>query len=182
MPWGGGLLIDAVIARLRPVVDEVLIVAKDPAPFVNRGARVAVDLHTEAHPWVGVDTGLRLAAHEVSFVCACDMPWLQPGVIRYLDELLEGFDAVIPQGLKGLEPFHAIYRRRCAAILERAWQQGTRTFQDLLGDLRLRIVTAHELQDIEGWERSLINLNTLADCSIVLGTAQVQRREEEEVQ
>jgi molybdopterin-guanine dinucleotide biosynthesis protein A len=169
MPWGGGRLIDAVIARLSRVVDEVLIVAKDTAPFVGGGARVVADLKAETHPWVGLSTGLLKAAHEICFVCACDMPWLQPPVIRYLVGALDGFDAAIPQGPSGLEPFHAVYRRRCLAIMEQAWDAGGRTLQGLLGALQLRLVPPQELRAIEGWQRSFMNLNTPEDAAYADG-------------
>jgi molybdopterin-guanine dinucleotide biosynthesis protein A len=165
LPWGDGLLIDAVVARLQPVVDEVLIVAKEAAPFLGRGARVVTDLTSESHPWVGVCTGLRLATYEVSFVCACDMPWLNPAVIRYLSAGLERFEAVVPQGPSGLEPFHAVYTRRCVPTLERCWEAGHRTFQAILRELSVRIVTGQELRGFNGWERSFMNLNTPEEVS-----------------
>ena len=164
MPWGRGSLIDAVIAALGPIVDELLIVAKDHGPFVDRGVRVVTDLMAEGHPWVGLYTGLRSATYDVSFVCACDMPWLNPALIRYLRDVRDDFEAVVPQGPKGLEPFHAVYTRRCIPALERSWQLGHRTFHDLLRALRLRIVTPQELHNIQGWERSLTNLNTPGDA------------------
>src|SRR3989338_9014723 len=94
MPWGRGPLIDAVIAALGPIVDELLIVAKDAGPFVDRGVRVVTDLMAEGHPWVGLYTGLRSATYDVSFVCACDMPWLNPALIRYLRDVRDDFEAV----------------------------------------------------------------------------------------
>jgi molybdopterin-guanine dinucleotide biosynthesis protein A len=161
LPWGEGALIDAAIAALQPVVDEVLIVAKDVQPFLGRGARVVADRLPEHHPWIGVYTGLWLARHERSFVCACDMPWLQPALIRYLREALdEGVEAVVLQGPRGLEPFHAMYARRAATSLLRSWREGIRTCQGLLNSLRLRVVTGQELCELHGWERSLTNVNT----------------------
>ncbi len=160
MPWDGGLLIDAVIRALGSVVEDILVVAKDTAPFVGRGARVIPDRATVSHPWAGLSTGLLQATHEVSFVCACDMPWLHPALIRYLCDALGGSDAAIPQGPHGMEPLHAVYTRRCVPRMARNWRAGARTFPHLLEGLAVRMVTSSELDGIEGWERSFVNLNT----------------------
>lgn len=178
MPWGDGRLIDAVLAHLQPIADEMLIVAKPGFPFVDRRARVVADREPESHPWVGLSTGLRLATHDVSFVCACDMPWLHAGAIRYLRDVLKGFDAVVPQDSTGrLEPFHALYTRRCLPAMERRWQAGHRAVRELLGGLTVRVVTPKELHRIAGWEHSFINLNTPEDVSSAMAGRQNEQEE-----
>ena len=164
LPWQGRTLIDAVVDRLQPVVNEVLIVAKDTAPLAGRGARVVADLRPEPHPLTGLYTGLLLARYDVSFVCACDMPWLDPDMIRRLHGLLDGYDAVAPQHPNGrVEPLHALYARRCAAVLARWPQTGPRTLLDFLGQLYVRIAPPQALDGVEGWAQSLTNLNTPAE-------------------
>jgi len=176
MPWGNGLLIDAVIAHLRPLVDEIVIVAKDTAPFVKRGVRTIADRQPERHPWVGVCTGLGAATCEASFVCACDMPWLEPAVIRYLHSALHRFDAVVPRTPAGLEPLHAIYTRRCLPLLESAWKHGVRTLHGGVEALHLRVVTASELEHIDGWQRSFANVNSPEDYARAVQKADPRHR------
>ncbi len=179
LPWGGGALIDHIVRTLRAVADEVLIVAKDPTLFAGRDARVVADRLPETHPAVGLMTGLRAAAHEVSFVCGCDMPWLDPAVIRRLRAALGDAEAAVPRGPAGLEPLHAIYTRRCLPRLERGWRAGQRTLQELLDGLSLQIVTPQALASRAAWQRSLANLNTPADYDrIRRGTAVARAHKE----
>ena len=179
LPWGDGVLIDHIVRTLRAVADEVLIVAKDPALFAGRDACVVVDRLPETHPAVGLMTGLLAAAHEVSFVCGCDMPWLDPAVIRRLRAALGDADVVVPRGPGGLEPLHAIYRRRCLPRLERRWRAGRRTLQELLDGLSLRIVTPQMIAPRAAWQRSLTNLNTPADYDRIRRSTPVARTPQE---
>lgn len=163
LPWGSGTLIEHIVRTLRTVADDVVIVTKDPAPFAGQEARVVTDRLPWTHPAVGLMTGLRSATHDVVFVCACDMPWLAPAVIRHLWAVLGDADAVVPRGPHGLEPLHAVYTRRCARRIEQQWRQGARTVRQLLATLAVRVITPQDLRALTGWERSCMNLNTPED-------------------
>ncbi|TMI83117.1 MAG: molybdenum cofactor guanylyltransferase, partial [Bacillati bacterium ANGP1] len=73
------------------------------------------------------------------FVCGCDMPFLNPALIRYLGALAEGMDVVIPRHGGEYEPLHAVYTPACLEPLRRCAARGDRN-TGFLAEVRTRIV------------------------------------------
>ena len=71
----------------------------------------AVDPDPDEGPMAGIRTGLRAVEGEYAFVCACDMPFLDPAVVDLLVERAAGHDAAVPKLDDGwYQTTHAVYR------------------------------------------------------------------------
>lgn len=165
-PWRGGTLVEAVAEVLSGVFDSTLVVVKDPALFLRLeapGRRVVGDLHPEAHSLAGVRSALAHAATERVFVCACDMPFLDAGLVRGLAELGRGFDAVVPVWKGRLQPLCAVYARACAPAIDLLLTQERARAQDVFGLVRARVVAEAEIRAIDRRGRSFTDLDTLAE-------------------
>jgi molybdopterin-guanine dinucleotide biosynthesis protein A len=67
-----------------------------------------------------------------NLVVACDMPFLSIDLLRFMVGQLGNYDVVIPRVNKGaLEPLHAVFSRRCIAILELLIRQDRLSILDL---------------------------------------------------
>jgi molybdopterin-guanine dinucleotide biosynthesis protein A len=55
---GGESIVARQLAVLQPLVAERLIVAGDPAPYKDLGARLVVDLHPGGGPLSGIEAAL----------------------------------------------------------------------------------------------------------------------------
>ena len=85
---------------------------------------------------MGVATGLLHATSKYSFVLPNDTPFLSIKILLLLQDLVEGYDAVIPQWPSGyLEPLHGIY---CTKIASRAARASIQK-----GNFRLRHMIEH---------------------------------------
>lgn len=160
LPWGDRTVIEHIIETLRPLTDEIIVVAKDAAPLSHLHARIVEDLVPDAHALGGLYTGLALAAQERCFVCACDMPFLNPRLIRFLAGQITGYELVIPRSVEGLQPLHAVYAKSALQAIEgqlntRHWDLGNLVFQLDAYIIEPEIVAQH---DPEG--RSCVNINT----------------------
>ena len=56
------------------------------------------------------------ARHDRAFVAACDMPFLNPEVVRDLCARAGSADVVIPVHAEGAEPLHALYSKDCIVV------------------------------------------------------------------
>lgn len=167
LPWGDTTLIEHVIERLRPVTDELIVAVKDARRFRRLQARVVEDCVPDAHALGGLYTGLRAARNEGCFVCACDMPFVSPGLVSALRGLLAGYDLVIPRGERGLEPLHAVYARWSALpAIEKQLRRQVWDLRALVPTLRARIVGGEALQRLDPAGGCWMNLNTEGDYAM----------------
>src|SRR3954470_328798 len=87
----GKAMIEWVLARLAPQVDEVLINAnQNRERYEGYGHRVvADDISGFAGPLAGLQAGLKAASHPLVVTCPCDSPFLPSDLVRRLDEALQ---------------------------------------------------------------------------------------------
>lgn len=170
-------MIRHVVDRLDPIVDELVINCRaDQRPDLAAALpgeaapdRYAVDPEPDRGPMAGIATGLAaLERAPVAIVVACDMPFVDRGVITFLFDSLGSADAVVPQ-VEGewLETTHAVYRRDpMIAAAREGLAAGEERIVQALDRLEVRTVAADEVRG-HGSLASFENVNTreeLADA------------------
>ena len=160
LAWGETTLLGHVVATLRPVVGELLVVVDDARRVRHLDARVIEDLVPGTHALGGLYTGLTLASRDRCFVCACDAPLLQPALIRFLCEQAEGFDLAIPQTDRGLQPLHAVYAKSVLPAIEEQLQRRQFNLHTLVTKVRANVVPLDRLRPFDPAGLSFLNVNT----------------------
>jgi molybdopterin-guanine dinucleotide biosynthesis protein len=111
----------------------------------------------------GLHTGLKTAKTDWIFVAPCDMPFPDGRIVERLLRHRNGFDAVVPRTPQGYEPVFALYHKNCLPQMESMLQQNSFRIYDFYQRIRIRFLDPPELP--EGWQRSLINVNTPQDLA-----------------
>lgn len=168
LPVGESTLIEAVIARLREACPQILIVTNTPELYRHLGIRMAPDALPGRQSLVGIFTGV-LHMGGPTFVCACDMPFLNPTLIRHLGALAEGMDVVIPRHGGEYEPLHAVYTPACLEPIRRCVHRHGRN-TGFLNEVNVRIVEVEEIRRFDPDLRSFVNVNTPEDYARVQAT------------
>ena len=166
--YQGRPIIAHVIDTLRTLSDDVIVVSNRSDLYGPFGARVVADYNPPCGPLGGIAAGLRAAQHELAVVVACDMPFLNVDLLRWLIDLAAGYDAVVPQTGNEFEPLHAVYRRDCYGPIVQRIEHGERRVISFFADVRLRPVPEPEWRALDPAGRSLINLNTPDDVDTLL--------------
>jgi molybdopterin-guanine dinucleotide biosynthesis protein A len=150
---------------LRSLFQNVLVVIAQDSPPLKADVPVLHDLVPDCGSIGGLYTGLRQALTEHVFLVACDMPFLNPEVIRYMVRLKSDVDIVIPRLENGLQPTHALYSRRCLPVVEEMVRSRRVKIQDIVShpSLHVRLITESELFEIDPEGRSFLNVNTPSD-------------------
>ena len=160
LPFRGATIIESQMALLGGLFGRVLISANDLEKFARLGCPVHADRLPGGAPLLGIHTMLLESPAGSVFAAACDMPFLDGGLIEHLAGLREGSDAVVPWFEGHPEPLHAFYHRRCAPAIEEQWRTGDLKIARFLERVR---VVRFELEG-SAWQgrgaRSLINVNT----------------------
>lgn len=161
----GKTLIERVVERLRPLTDRILVVtSQEQLPLTVTGVEVLVDVYPGRGPLGGIYTGLLASRSLYSVVAACDMPFLNTELLRYMIELSPDFDVVIPRlGEEMVEPLHAIYSRNCLDNMKTQLERNQLRINSLLNAVRVRYVERAECQRFDPQLLSFFNINYQSD-------------------
>ena len=153
-------MIEHVLRALGSVVNQIIIVTNSPERYRAYPARVVTDRLDQRGPLTGIYSGISSSESEYNVVVACDMPFLNAGLLSYLMELAPGYDAVVPGVGKMAEPLHAVYSKRLLPVIEERIREDERRIQGIFGRANVRYVTDNEIRRFDPERRSFINLNT----------------------
>ena len=160
-------LLQRALSNLGFLDSEVIIVTatKQSLPHfsVYPKQRIVADTYPEKGPLGGIYTGLMTSASFYNLVVAIDMPFLNQALLRYMIQLSNGFDLVVPRLGKMVEPLHAVYSKGCLAPIERMLKQGNLSVNQLFTLVRVRYVEADEIDRLDPEHLSFFNINTDAD-------------------
>ena len=165
--YQGRPIIAHVIDTLRVLSDDLVVVSNRPDLYGSFGARVAADYEPPCGPLGGIAAGLQAVRYPLAVVVACDMPFLNVTLLRWLIDLADGYDAVVPQTADEFEPLHAVYRQECYDPILRRLERGERRVISFFADVRLRPVLEPEWRALDPAGRSLVNLNTPDDLDVL---------------
>ena len=160
-------LIAIVIDQIAKVCTEVLVVASDVRPYAGIGTRLVPDHYRQVGVLGGLHAGLMAARCELALVVGCDMPFLDPALLRAFVGWAHGFDAVVLKRGEYVDPLHAAYRRACLPAITAAIRDNNRRVVSFFPHIRTRYVTAEEVAAIDPTFLSFRNVNTPADWEAV---------------
>lgn len=137
--YKGKPLVDWVIERLLPQVDELLISAnRNLDDYSNRGYRVVTDsLPDFQGPLAGMLAGLQLARHEWMLSVPCDVPHLPRNLVMHLAEHAAGREAVFARDAERDHPAILLLNKACLPKLMDYLEKGERSVKGLLGALNV---------------------------------------------
>jgi molybdopterin-guanine dinucleotide biosynthesis protein A len=166
MIMAGQSLMQRVIARLAPLSSEVIVALSQRGenpdlPFAE--VKVVFDLYPGKGALGGIYTGLVSSASFHNFVVACDMPFLNIELLRYMIQLSPGFDVVVPSVGDNVEPLHAIYAKSCLEPIAELLRQGDLQISNLFNSVKVRYVGQGEIDRFDPEHLSFFNVNTKAD-------------------
>jgi len=163
LPFLGRPLIQRVLERVTPLADEILVTTNNPEAYRFLGVPLLPDTLPGRGALGGLFTALRAASNSQVAVIACDMPFINPDLLRSELDLLHssGSDLVIPQLEGGLEPFHAVYRKEsCLPEIEWALAADKWRVDSWFSRVRIYRMPEDEIRMIDPDLRSFWNVNT----------------------
>ncbi len=164
---GDKCLLHQVISCVGTLCKYIIIVTDQERTlpqFANQiDLRTATDTFPGKGPLGGIYTGLAISDSFYNLVVACDMPFLNQGLLRYMMELSADSDLVIPQLDNQVEPLHAVYTKNCLSSIEHLIKQDKLNINELCRLVRVRYVKAGEIEGFDPTHLSFFNINTKAD-------------------
>ncbi len=112
---GNRSLLERAVLHLSSLASDIIIVTATAQSFPQftdyPRLRIVTDTYPGKGPLGGIYAGLAVSDSFHNLVVACDMPFLNQGLLRYMIQLAPNFDLVIPRVGDMVEPLHAVYSR-----------------------------------------------------------------------
>jgi len=168
----GKPLIKHIIERVRDIFSKIVVVIQkngDKNKFNSillSGLTVAEDAYEGKGPLSGIISGINNLQTRYAAVIPCDTPFVNPRVVKFLFQEVEGFDAAIPIWPNGFqEPLQAVYRSTVAVrAATDAVESGELSIIAMIRRLgKVKYVQIEKIRRIDAELDTFFNINTNDD-------------------
>ena len=164
---GNTSLLEKVISRLDSLGKDIILVTAKQRTFTQLVGQPKVKIISDIFPGRGslggIYTGLVKSDSFYNLVLAADMPFLNESLLRYMIEVSDGYDFVLPRINNLYEPLHAVYSKNCITPIESIFNQGKRVIIELFNYVKVRFIDADEVDRFDPQHLSFFNINTKED-------------------
>lgn len=165
VPLLGKPMIAHIIDRMRSLEPAALIlITNRPADYKPLGLPVFSDVLPGKGALGGIYTALHHSPHPHTLVVACDMPFLNPELLRYMLALREEdggpYDVIIPRINDHPQGIHAVYSKTCLEPIRARIDADRLKVVGFHDAVRVRYIDAPEYRPLDLQGLSFININT----------------------
>jgi len=168
---GGRRIIERVLAALTAVVDDVLLVTNTPELYAFLKLPMVADVYPDRGSLGGIYSGLKAAPGEAAFTVACDMPFLNPDVVRLVVARASQGDVVIPCVGHQLETMHAAYAKACLPHIEERLLAGQLKIVEFFERVRVVEIAEADVARFRDPRVAFMNVNTPDELERARGLA-----------
>ena len=167
---GNTSLLEKVISRIDSLGKEIVLVTAEERTFSQLENHPKLKTVSDVFPGRGslggIYTGLLESNSFHNLVVAADMPFINQSLLRYMIEVSDGFDFVLPRINSFFEPLHAIYSKNCVTPIESMIKRGRRIIIELFDYIKVRYIEAEEVDRFDPQHLSFFNINTEEDLKL----------------
>lgn len=164
----GRPLVEIVINKLSPLFKDLIIITNKPFLYKKYGLRTKDDILKDRGPLGGIYTGLLSSYNMYNFIVACDMPFINQDLTRYMLGKTDGYDATIAEYNGRLQPLSAVYSKGCMKLAKKLLSENNLKLTDFLKHLKIRIIDENEVRRFDAEGLSFTNINTKKDFQCLL--------------
>jgi molybdopterin-guanine dinucleotide biosynthesis protein A len=161
----GRWLLEQILGAVSALSDDLILVGTSRRQFARLPARVVPDDFPGGGPLAGIYSGVKAMRHQRGLFLACDMPFLNLHLLRYMVLLSSDFDVVIPSIEVKTEPLHAIYSQACADPIRASLERKDQRVVSFFPQVRVRYVSPSEIDLLDPEHLSFFNINTAEDLA-----------------
>ncbi|MCL2150153.1 MAG: molybdenum cofactor guanylyltransferase [Dehalococcoidia bacterium] len=162
---GAQTLLENAVSRMKCLSTDVIVVSD---VIRVAGAHWVKDALQDGGPLGGLYSGLLAARFSHCLAVACDMPFLNLRLLRYMAEQPRDYDVLIPRlGEQPLgsemHPLHAIYATSCLSVIKMMLDAGLRSLRDIYPRVKTVYLKQEDITCFDPDGLSFFNINTPQD-------------------
>ena len=162
----GRPLISHVLDVIKPVFNDIKIIASDSEKFSFLGLEIIPDIIPGLGPLGGIYTALEKIDCTRVFIFPCDMPFLNTEFVEYMSRIPDLYDVIVPKAGDFFQPLHAIYSRKSLSKIKKQIDEKNFKMSSIFEDLNIRIVGEDEIGFYEDPFVMFKNINFKADLGL----------------
>ncbi len=169
----GVRLIERVFRVMESIFEHLIIITNTPHDYAYLKLPMYEDLIKGLGPLGGILTGLDAISNDAGFVVACDMPFLNADLVRYMVDMRDNYYAVVPKITWKIEALHALYDKRCLPAIRELIESQEFQAIKFFDMIRVRYVEEDEIRASDPLLRSFFNVNSpreLLDAEQLVGS------------
>lgn len=160
VPLHGRPLIEHILDQLATLELPTCIVTNEPDAYVRYGLPLVSDLVPDQGALGGLYTALQWSPTPYVLCAACDMPFLNPALMRLLIQRRADYEAVAARLDEIWQVFPGVYSRACLPKLQASLRAGRLRLQTILSALQIYPLEISEIRIHDPHLQSFVNLNT----------------------
>src|SRR4030042_2766233 len=126
-------IIETNTKLLKSIFSRVILSVNNPELYFYLGLPMVGDVVDSRGPMTGILSVFMNTGSDRIFVTACDMPYINAILIKYMVEKYnDSFDAAIPLYDGKPQPLFGIYAKRISELMERRIKAGKKSLLDFL--------------------------------------------------
>jgi molybdopterin-guanine dinucleotide biosynthesis protein A len=162
---GGIRLIDLVAGQMKNIFKRAILVTNQKRDYEYLEIPIVEDLVKGLGPIGGIYTGLMSIADKAGFFVACDMPFINKRLVRYMVDIRGNHPAVVPSVGNEIEPLHAIYTRACLGPIRSLIDSKRYQIRLFYDHVSVRYVKEDEISRFGSPSRAFLNINTVDELA-----------------
>lgn len=163
VPIQGKPVIEHLLSRVDGLGQaETILVTNRPADYAHLGLPMVGDVLPDKGSLGGIYTAVHASRQPYTLVLACDLPFANPALLRYMLGLCAGdtFDVIVPRVNGYPEGLHAIYSKNCLTPIRRLLDADRLKVVGFYPEVRVRYVEEAEHRPFDASGLSFFNVNT----------------------
>ena len=164
---GGKALIERVIASSADLGQaETILITNRPAAYQHLGLKMYTDALPDKGALGGIYTALLRAANASVMALACDMPFINPDLLRFMIAQLDDDTDIVAPRVDGYpQGLHAIYRKTCIKPIREQLEADRLKIIGFYDRMSVRYLDEADYAPFDAQCRSFTNLNTPAELA-----------------
>ncbi len=161
----------------------VIVVNKDKSIYKNEieGIKSEIAFVKDKYPYEGPLNGilssLEIIKNKFAYITPCDTPLLNPEIIPYFYEMINGYDAVIPEIKGKIQPLNALYKKEALENSRSVFEkENKKSLMAFLEKIKVKYLNEEQIQKIDKNLHSYFSVNTPESYQTLL---QIQTDEKE---
>ncbi len=148
LPMDGKANIELIKDQLTPFFSDIIVVTNDFEAYEFLKVPMVKDEYIGKGPLAGIHTGLKNSKTETNLFVACDMPFVSGELAKYLIELCDDYEGVVPRINGTLHPLFSVFKKSALPKVEQCLQEDRLRIRDLLEKLQILYVNERELEGV----------------------------------
>lgn len=152
-------VIDILVEELKQITDSTILIANDKAPYEYLNLPIYKDRYLDSGPLAGIEAAMHHVESKSYLFAACDMPFINKDIYKYLFQFLGDVDAVVPKYEGRVHPLASIYQRTCLPIIQEKLEEGDFRVRSFYDEINIKYVEDFDSFDSFDVKKHFFNMN-----------------------